>query len=275
MKKDSIKTSLIITTYNRPDALELVLLSALDQSVLPYEVIVADDGSTKDTALLVDRYKSKFRVPLKHCWHEDQGFRLSHIRNKAIAQSAGDYIVMIDGDVVLHHHFIRDHMNHRAPNRFIQGSRVLLSHCLTERSISERQTRFSPFSKGITNRLNAISNKLISPVVSVFYSRTQSHKGVRGCNMSYWKSDLIKVNGFSEEFVGWGREDSEFVVRMLNNGIQRYNLKIGGVVYHLWHKDNKNEDLLEQNNLFLEGAIKQRRTTCADGLGKYLYANEA
>jgi len=270
MNKKDVSISLIITTYNRKDALELVLLSVLHQSVLPFEVIVADDGSTNDTANMVKEYQTKFPVPLEHCWHEDNGFRLSHIRNKAIAIAKGEYIIMVDGDVVLHPHFIRDHSNHLAPNRFIQGSRVLLSEYLTRQSISKKRICFSPFTKGTTNCLNAISSKLLSPFASELYSKKQNHRGVRGCNMSYWKSDLIKVNGFSEEFVGWGREDSEFAVRMINNGIERYNLKFGGVVYHLWHKENKSNDLLKHNDEALAIAINEKRKVCSVGLNQYL-----
>jgi len=273
MVAKNVSISVIITTYNRKEALELVLLSLKEQTVMPAEVIVADDGSTPDTADLVAGFNMDFPVPLIHCWHEDNGFRLSHIRNRAISVAKGDYIIMVDGDVVLHRHFVRDHRLHAAPNRFIQGSRVLLSKELTDSSISSKRIHFSPFSKGIANRLNAVSSEIISPLASAFYSRRQTHRGVRGCNMSYWKSDLIKVNGFSEEFIGWGREDSEFVVRMLNSGVMRYNLKFGAVVYHLWHKENKSDVHLQMNDQALALAIEENRKTCNDGLSKYLAKN--
>jgi len=271
MGSKNVSISVIVTTYNRKDALELVLLSLKEQSVMPIEVVVADDGSTSDTAALVAGLKKDFPVPLIHCWHEDNGFRLSHIRNRAISQAKGDYIIMVDGDVVLHRHFVRDHRQHIAPNRFIQGSRVLLSKELTDSCLLTKRIKFSPFSQGIANRLNAVSSATISPWASAFYSRKQTHRGVRGCNMSYWKSDLIKVNGFSEEFIGWGREDSEFVVRMLNNGVKRYNLKFAGVVYHLWHKENKSDALLQMNDQALAVAIEENRKTCNNGLSKYLH----
>lgn len=273
MNKKTINISLIITTYNRKDALELVLKSVEGQTLKPFEVIIADDGSTKDTAELIQMYQEKFPINLHHCWHEDLGFRLSHIRNKAIAMASGEYIVMVDGDVVLHRHFIRDHRNNLARNQFIQGSRVLLSADVTKKAIDSMRVRFTPLSKGITNRMNAISCRMLSPLVSFLLSRKQTYKAVRGCNMSYWKSDLIKVNGFSEEFIGWGREDSEFAVRMLNSGIHRYNLKFCGVVYHLWHKDNVTNNLLEKNDQTLDNAIAEGRKICEVGLNQYLIKN--
>ena len=104
-----MKTTLIVTTYNRPDALEAVLKSIERQVVMPDEVIVADDGSRDETRQLVERFMSGFPTTLLHCWHEDKGFRLSEIRNRAILQSSGDYIIMVDGDMVLNRNFVRDH----------------------------------------------------------------------------------------------------------------------------------------------------------------------
>ncbi|RPH32359.1 MAG: glycosyltransferase [Bacteroidales bacterium] len=262
--------SLIITTYNRKDALELVLLSVKMQSLMPFEVIVADDGSTSETAELIKHYQTQFPVKLLHCWQEDKGFRVSHIRNKAFAVASGEYIIMVDGDVILHRNFIRSHLEHLASNHFIQGSRVLLSPEATQKAIESKQIHFTPFSKGIKNRINAISNRLFSQLIQVFYKGEKTHKGVRSCNLSCWKSDLIKVNGFSEEFIGWGREDSEFVVRLLNSGISRTNLKFGGVVYHLWHKENKTDDLLKKNDILLERAIAEGRKVCEIGLNQYI-----
>lgn len=270
MKDSDVKISLLVTTYNRKDALELVLLSIMQQSLMPHEVIVADDGSTKDTAALIQEYQNNFPVKLLHCWQEDLGFRVSHIRNKAIALASGDYIIMIDGDVVLHRHFIRNHKNHLAPNQFIQGSRVLLSPDLTQKAIDSKRVNFTPFTKGIKNRINATYCNAISSIASRFYSLKQNIRAVRSCNMACWKADLIKVNGFSEEFVGWGREDSELAVRLLNSGIRRYNLKFGAIVYHLWHKENKTNDLLLKNDDSLSKTISENRKRCEIGLSQYL-----
>jgi len=270
MIKRDVPISLVITTYNSKNALELVLLSVIEQTVLPFEVIVADDGSKEDTAELIKYYQQISPVPIHHCWQEDLGFRVSHIRNKAFALSKGEYIIMIDGDVVLHPNFIRDHRLHLAKNQFIQGSRVLLTQTQTELALKSKKTKFSPFTKGIINRLNAISSKKISSFASKLYSTKQTHAGVRSCNLSCWKSDIVMVNGFNEDFIGWGREDSEFVVRLLNNGIRRYNLKFGAVVYHLWHKENKNDDLLKKNDILLERTIKEGLKSCNTGLNQYL-----
>src|SRR5438309_2028957 len=119
--------SLIISTYNWPSALQLCLQSVLQQSVLPAEIIIADDGSTEETKTLIDHMATQCPVPLLHVWQPDEGFQLSKIRNRAIAKAAMPYIIQIDGDLLLHQHFIKDHFHIQEPGYFVSGSRVLLS----------------------------------------------------------------------------------------------------------------------------------------------------
>lgn len=264
-----MKTSLIISTYNREDALELVLQSVSALKVYPHEVIIADDGSGPKTSELIRKHQETFSIPLIHCHQEDQGFRLSHIRNKATAMSSGDHLIFIDGDMVLHPYFVRDHRRKARVGQFIQGSRVLVSEETTNSAIKHGQFRFNAFSKGITNRFNALRIPIVSSIISSWMSK-QHHEGVRGCNMSFMKSDLIKVNGFNEAFIGWGREDSECVLRLLHSGIRRFNLRLGGIAYHLWHKEHINADLLQKNNEELVKAISENRIRCTDGLQRHL-----
>ncbi len=270
MEEQQKKASLIITTYNRPDALELVLLSVLRQSYMPQEVIIADDGSTYETKELITKYQKLFPVPLIHCWQEDDGFQLSRIRNKAIAQSNYNYLIMVDGDMVLSKNFVLDHIHHAQHSQFIQGSRVLVGEKSTLTHIKFLNPKFHFFSKGITNRVNSLNFNFLSKIISKNYGK-KDHQGVRGCNMSFWKSDLIKVNGFDESFVGWGREDSEFVVRMLNNDIHRKNIKLSAAAFHLWHKENTHStDELKKNDNLLEDAINSKKLFATKGLDQYL-----
>lgn len=256
--------SLIITTYNRKDALELVLMSVLKQTLLPDEVIVADDGSTDDTRELIERYKQTFPIPLIHCWHEDRGFRLSAIRNNAIKMAKGEYIIMIDGDIVLPKNFVNEHKRHAWKGQFIQGSRVLLKKETTERMLHSKSMRVSAFTRNIDNRLNAIESHLLSTIFSYFRS---GHTNVRGANLSFWREDLFSVNGFNEDFVGWGREDSEFAVRMNNAGIRRKHVKFAAFGYHLYHPENSRKQL-PVNDSILWRTIHERKVRCENGIQK-------
>lgn len=257
--------SLIVTTYNRADALRQVLLSVLHQSVLPLEVLVADDGSRNDTKELVESLAITYPVPLRHVWHEDTGFRLAMIRNRAIAQAKGDYIINIDGDILLPRHFIKDHQRNAMKGRFLQGSRVLLSEELTKKALTENIRTFSFFQSGITNRMNTVHSTLLSKLFS--YYNTNIYR-VRGANLSFWREDLAKVNGFNEDFEGWGREDSEFVARMLNAGIKKYHLKFAGFGYHLYHHESSRE-MLPKNQQILDTTVQNKLARCINGLDKY------
>jgi len=256
--------SVIITTYNRKDALELVLLSVLQQSLLPNEVIIADDGSGEDTRALIKCFQNRFPIPLKHCWHEDIGFRLSAIRNKAIDMSVGEYIIMIDGDMVLPTSFIALHKIYAWKGHFVQGSRVLLMKEKTKTMLQEKKVRINFFAAGIDNRMNAIESRFLSRIFSYFRSGLNN---VRGANLSFWREDLLLVNGFNEDFEGWGREDSEFAVRMENQGVKRMHLKFAGFGYHLYHPENSRNQL-PKNDMILQNSIDKKLKRCENGISK-------
>ena len=258
--------SLIITTYNWPEALRLVLSSINDQSILPNEVIIADDGSRESTRKLIEEYKDILSIPTIHSWQEDYGFRLSKSRNRAIALSSYEYIIVVDGDMVLHKDFVKDHKRFAQEGIYVQGSRVLLQEEFSN-NLFEQKKFIQPtfFSKEVKNKINLLRLPLLSIIFSYF--KNQNINRVRGCNFSLFKKDIIKVNGFNEEFKKWGKEDSEFVQRLFNSGIYRKNLKFSGIQYHLYHKegfaDNCNIDIL--NN-----TIKKKIKRCSNGIKKYL-----
>jgi len=258
--------SLVITTYNWKEALELVLLSVLNQTVPPSEVIIADDGSRNDTKELVNKFIKTSNVNIIHSWQEDDGFRASASRNKAIAKASGEYIVLIDGDMILHKDFIKDHLLYASSNYFVQGSRILLTQKKTEDVFLSKTVDFSFFESGLQNRKNRIKLNLLT---KVFSKSNKSLKGIKTCNMAFFKVDCMSVNGFNEDFVGWGREDSEFAVRLLNNQILRKNIKFSAIAYHIFHSENSRE-MLEVNDKILANAKNNNLKTCVNGINKYV-----
>ena len=263
-----MRHSLVLTTYNWPAALDLVLASALQQTQRPGEVLVADDGSGEPTAAVVRAYQSRFEaagIPLHHVWHPDEGFRAAAIRNRALARARGDYILLIDGDCILHRDFVRSHLAFAKPGTFVQGTRVLLDEARAARALAHGETHFGAFEKGIGNRLNALSLGWLSPLVP---TSSDPLKGVRSCNMGFWLADAKRVNGFNERFVGWGREDSEFVARLVNAGVRRRKLKFGGIMYHLWHAERP-RDALDANDELLRTVREAGAVWAEDGMDKY------
>jgi glycosyltransferase involved in cell wall biosynthesis len=263
-----VQSSLIVTTYNWPAALDLVLESALRQTVAPCEVLVADDGSDERTAMVVRDFVARFRargVAVHHVWHPDRGFRAAEIRNRALALARAEYILLVDGDCILHPGFTRSHHQFARPGAFVQGTRVLLSERRSADALTRRETSFHPFQAGISNRVNAVSASWLSRVVP---SSRDPLSGVRSCNMGFWRADAVRVNGFDERFVGWGREDSDFVARLTHAGVRRRKLKFGGIVYHLWHPERP-RDALKANDALLERARRSGASRAVDGMDKY------
>jgi glycosyltransferase involved in cell wall biosynthesis len=261
--------SVLITTYNWEGALQKVLETILRQSQLPKEVVIADDGSTSATANVINAYQKLLPIPLIHCWQEDKGFRAAAIRNKAIAAMTADYVVMIDGDMLLHHHFIRDHVQAAKKGFFIQGSRAITSPCLARSILDGRHQGVSQLgflSLGISNRLNALNSSFLSRFFSQYDTGLRSTKT---CNFSAWKDDLLAINGFNEGYVGWGREDSDLVARLLHSGKKRLKLKCMANAYHLHHEDNS-RNRLSQNDSLLEQCLQEQQIYCTNGIDKYL-----
>jgi len=235
MKENKIKISLLISTYNWIEALELSLKSVLNQTVSPYEVLIADDGSKSETKYLIDSYRRIIKVPLFHVWHEDKGFRLAEIRNKAIKESKGNFICQIDGDIILHPNFIKDYLSVIEKGYYYRGSRVKLSPELSDKLKLSKQTNIPFFTKGIKNRFNSFRNSILNIIMS---KPQKKYQNALGCNMGFWKGDLIKVNGYSNDLFGWGHEDEELCARLINVGILRRRIKHKAIAYHIHHKAN-------------------------------------
>ncbi len=242
--------SVIVTTYNREDALDAVLRSLAQQVDADFEVIVADDGSGSGTAGLVDSWKAKFGRHLERVWHADRGFRAAEIRNRAILAARGSYCVFLDGDCIVRPDFVGTHRRLAEPGCFVTGNRVLLSPDLTMTVLREKQTPESwgtlrwigERRRGGVNRLSAL---LHLPLGFLRRIRQHAWKGARSCNLAIWRSDLDRVDGFDSDYSGWGKEDSDVIVRLLHAGVCRKDGAFATGVIHLWHAEADRSQLTE------------------------------
>ena len=262
-----MRVSLIISTYNRADALQLVMDSVSKQLSYPHEVLIADDGSSDDTAQVIKSFNQNSVIKFEHLWQADEGFRLSKVRNMALAKANGDYIIFIDGDMVLHPRFVESHIKQAKKGFFLQGSRVILNKMLTERALSKKQLSINIFSSGIRNRHNMIDSPILSNIVS---HESDHWDTVRGCSMSFWRTDLVKINGFNEVYHHWGREDNDIAVRLMNMGIRRKNIKACAVAYHLYHEERKQDQGLIKNDAQLKETVANKVIRCEKGLSGHL-----
>ena len=260
-----MKCSLIICTYNWPEALSLVLSSVNRQSILPDEVIIADDGSDNTTYKLINKYTKSLKTHLIHSWQKDEGCRIPHSRNRAISKASFEYIIMIDGDTIMHTDFIKDHKKFAQKGSYIQGSRVLLQDAFTKKILNiGRFKEPSYFMKDSKNKINMLRIPFLTSILKYF--KSQKLSGIRGCNFSIFKYEIIKVNGFNESFDSWGREDSEFVQRLYNNGVKKQLLKFSGIQYHLYHNERK---WGSNNDKILKDTINNNSKWCEFGIDRY------
>ena len=221
---EKVSVALLVTTYNWPEALSLVLDSVLIQTVLPDEIIIADDGSGEATRAVVDAFRKKTAIPVKHFWHPDEGFRKTIIINQAITGTSSDYIIQIDGDIVLHELFIKDHISEAERGYYIRGSRVLLPEFTTRHYL--RTGNFEPvstFGKGVRNRINSLRIPLLAPLL---IKKSKRSRNWIGCNCAFWREDFLRVNGYNNELKGWGHEDIELAARFINSGLYQKKVKL-------------------------------------------------
>ncbi len=236
--------SVIVSTYNRPDALSLVLQSLNQQTDTNFEIIVADDGSRNDTKQLVESFESMGFQPLTHVWHEDTGFRLAAIRNLAATYCTGEYFIFLDGDCVVQPDFIARHRCLCEKNHMVTGSRVLLNKAFTNALIQTNVWDFALFKQRLLiKRLNGSINKFLAFHFkfchsSIRYYQGFKWRGIKGCNFACWRSDYEQVNGYDESFEGWGHEDADMVFRLHCSGVKRKSGSFATEVLHLYHPEN-------------------------------------
>lgn len=265
----SMNVSIIITTYNWPDALELVLRSLMEQTAGDFEVIIADDGSGPETDTVIKHVLSDAGFPWKHVKHEDHGIRQARIKNLGVKYASGAYLAFIDHDVVLHPDFLKDHVRMAEPGLFLQGKRVFLSKEHTERAFRTKQvTPYSPFSKGLENRKNAIRWVGLGKQMGKPKSFQTS---LRGCNLSMHRSDFMAVDGYDETFDQiWGREDSDICYRLFHSGVKIKNLWFSALQYHLFHPSIKNRqrDRLDEELQMIRNTRRKRAVSGYSGLSE-------
>ncbi len=247
MSQSSTQISIIITTYNRPEALNQVLSHLSRQSDNKFDIVVADDGSDPSTLNVIKQFSDSLLID--HVWQENRGFRASMIRNKAVAKARGNYLIFLDGDCVPLTHFVKNHRLLAEKGWLVSGNRILLSNIFT-REIEKKEIFFDQWTvlNWIFARCTRKCNRIL-PIFSIPFGilrkiKFKSWAGAKTCNLAMWKSDFLEVNGFDEAYQGWGFEDSDLVIRLIRKGVYRKNARFSVPVVHLWHpaSDRQNWD---------------------------------
>ena len=272
---DNFTISLVIATYNWPEALQAVIEACFRQSDRNFEIIVADDGSREPTRLLVEDLIRRSPVPMRHVWQPDDGFRLAMARNRGILASTGAYIVAMDGDCVPQRDFVARHRRLAERGCMVTGSRILLNQAFSARVLAEGLDLQS-LGLADTLRLRAQGgiNKaapLVVKLPDVGRRRPRfSFRRIKGCNMAFWRSDLDRVNGFDESFRGWGHEDADIVVRLFHAGVLRKDGAYATEVFHLWHREAQ-RDQATSNKRLVDERLANQTTQAATGLQEHAH----
>jgi glycosyltransferase involved in cell wall biosynthesis len=257
--------SLIISTYEQPDYLARVLGAVSLQTEAADEVLLADDGSGEETRQLFTRWAAVQERRVEHVWQKHEGFRKARILNQTIARAQGQYIVFLDGDTLPHPRFVADHQRLAAPGAFVQGHRALVEQRaaawfgLEPRRADTWRALFQGQLKGWQHAF-----RWPWPLVRA----RRDLRGIRGCNLGIWRADLVRVNGHNEAFVGWGREDSELALRLMNSGVKRLDARGWALSFHLWHPPASRDNLVD-NDQILARALAQSATRCECGLAQH------
>jgi len=272
-KKPTI--SIIVSTYNQPDALNLILFAFNEQDIDGFEVIVADDGSTEETKEVVELLKSKVNYNIKHVWHPDKGFRISTIRNKAVALANGEYLIFLDGDTVPNKSFIRKQKELAEKGYFVSSNRILLSPDLTEKILTNqlpiyRWSTWKWFYLFCQRKIDRFHSLIYLGGNKAFWRYSRKTKWKRARILAMWKKDFLRVNGFDESFHGWGSEDSDIVVRLIRHGVLRKEGRHAVLpAFHLYHHITSREHA-DINRKQLEEVLNSSRIKAKLGVDQYL-----
>ena len=238
-----MKVSVILSTYNSSAWLEKVIWGYATQCYRNFELLIADDGSTQKTALVIRRLQSETQLELRHIWHEDKGFRKSVILNEAICAAEGEYLVFSDGDCIPRWDFVDQHVRLAEQGYLLSGGVVRLP-----RGLSERITRQDVFSgratsaPWLTRHGLLLSRKLLlltpRPHRAVWFDyMTTTTPTWNGHNSSGWKTDILIANGYDER-MQYGGLDRELGERLMNAGIRAKQVRHRAVCVHLDHQRN-------------------------------------
>ena len=268
-----MKTAVIVTTYNRPDALAATLEGFFAQGDREFELLVADDGSATDTRALVEIYADRAPFPIAHVWQEDRGFRAGAARNRALTHTDAEYVIFSDGDCVPPPFFVERHRTLAEPGAFLAGNRMLLSEAFTRRVLAEHipiheWSTAQWLAAWVKRDVNRALPLLDLPDAAWRLRSSRRWEGVKTCNFSAWRTDLVRANGFDERYSGWGLEDSDLVIRLIHAGVRHKSARFAAPVFHLWHRENDRSRLAE-NRARLDEILASDRVAALEGLDRY------
>jgi glycosyltransferase involved in cell wall biosynthesis len=258
--------SLIISFYKRLDFLELILQSLDKQSYKNFEVIIAEDNNDPQTVEFIERARMIYLFDIQHVSHEDTGFRKTVILNKAIKKTKGEQLVFIDGDCVLHKHFMNEYNNAISDTHFCYGRRVFCSKKHTDKLLESKNIKGVNFFQAFIYGGKSLGAGLYLPFKK---NRDKQHRRILGCNWGIMKKSILAVNGFDEDYdrAGVG-EDFDIDWRLKKQGFKVRSMKGKAIAYHLYHKANYNTADTEYVEQLMAEKKMIGKSFCVNGINR-------
>ena len=260
-----MRVGLLVTTYERPDALARVLASVEAQTRPPDCVVVADDGSGPATAAVVAAFAARSRAPVRHAWQPHDGFRAGPARNRGLRELEADYALLVDGDMVLDREFVADHLRVARPGAWVQGCRLPLPPAASDAVLAGADPAGYANDLDLRHRCQAVRRPRLAAALAPVSHRLLA---VKACNQGFWIRDLRRVNGYDERLVGWGAEDKELCARLVHAGVRPRGLLYGALAWHLHHPAAA-RDGLAANLERLGETRRSRRVRATAGLDRH------
>ncbi len=263
--KPAVSISLVISTYNQPDALAKVFRGLHRQTRWPNEVLLSDDGSGGPTKDIISRFAADAPVPVRHLWHPHEGFRKTIILNQTLASATGDYLIFTDADCVPHQQFVADHAALAERGFWVQGRRCFVR----EEFVPAFEAVKTPVWRWmLAGKITGAAKGIRWPVPIV--RRDTAQRGIIGCNMGFWRDDLIAVNGYDEDYSGWGvGEDSDIGTRLYHLGRRRKFVYGRAITFHLNHPPLPRGHHAASLARLAE-TIAGKKVRCENGLDKHI-----
>jgi glycosyltransferase involved in cell wall biosynthesis len=253
--RDPILT-VVVTTYEWPEALDVALRALSEEKDEDFEVIVANDGSGPQTTAVIEKWQRAFPVSLVHVRQEDEGSRQARARNLGALHARGSFFVFLDGDCLVRRGFVKAVRRAIVPGWFLASKRLNLSKRLSQRALDDGVPLWR---WGAVRWLGSHPRELLAASLPRERNRPGVILAIRdrrrpwrlrqreftpphdayGFFTGVSRQDFSRVNGFEARFVGWGAEDVDMTLRL-----RRVGLRCGwpgprATLLHLWHLDRR------------------------------------
>ena len=236
-----MKISVIVPVYNRLEHLRALFLCLLRQKKQADELIITDDGSSQKVLDFIGDLIPEAKFKVKHIYQEDKGFRKTRALNNAVRNSSGDLLIFCDQDLIFGEEYVETIAGNIKENIFLMGRAHTLKREEKDFVLEniEKINSYEEIVKNLPDSYIPTIKKMLNEDKRRRLLKTfkLAKRGIKLVGMSYalMKNAYIKVNGYDENYIGWGQEDDDFGSRLTVAGINGKELVTKNIQLHLWH----------------------------------------